>query len=110
MNINEVSLLLNAGFTREEILKMIDYPIPADPDPKPDPKPDPVPDPEPTPDPSPDPVPDKTAEMIAELTKTVQNLGNTVKELQKGNARKAEGGKPEKKDSASVINDFFGSP
>ena len=92
MNISEVSLLLNAGFTRDEILKMIDYPIPADPAPA-------------------DPAPaGGTTETLQELIKTVNNLSNVVKEMQNSNARKATGGKATKKTSADVITDFFGSP
>ena len=29
MNINEITLMLNAGFTKEEIMRIVDYPIPA---------------------------------------------------------------------------------
>lgn len=50
MNINEVVTLLNAGFTREEILAMTSTPEPA-------PAPEPVPAPAPAPEPVPAPVP-----------------------------------------------------
>ena len=65
MNYNEIIKLLDAGYSREEILKM---------DSK-EPEPAPEPEPEPTPEPAPDPtaaimteVKDMFAEMRKELT------------------------------------------
>ncbi|MBQ1292515.1 MAG: hypothetical protein IIY21_00630 [Clostridiales bacterium] len=51
MKYDEIIKLLDAGYSREEILAMKEEPAPADPEPTPAPA-----DPEPTPAPDPDPV------------------------------------------------------
>lgn len=81
MKYEEVIKLLDAGYSRDEILAMKDEPAPA-PDPKPTPK-----DPEPAP--APDPAADVTAgimeevkEMFAEMKKelTAMNILNSRQE------------------------------
>ena len=85
MKYEEVIKLLNAGYSRDEILAMKDEPAPA-----PGPEPAPAPGPEPTPDdPEPAPAPDPAAdvmkemkEMFAEMKKelTAMNIMNSRQE------------------------------
>lgn len=70
MNYNEIIKLLDAGYSREEILQM---------DAK---EPEPAPEPEPEPEPSPDPTADimtEVKEMFAEMRKelTAMNIMNS---------------------------------
>lgn len=84
MKYEEIIKLLDAGYSREEILAMKEEPAPA-PDPEPTPN-----DPEPTPaDPEPAPAPDPAAdvmkemkEMFAEMKKelTAMNILNSRQE------------------------------
>jgi len=112
MNISEVSLLLNAGFTKDEIVALMGN----DPQPSGDPAPDPEPvgDPEPAGDPAPDPEPSGDPQPAGELQsavdglqKTVNDLLKTVKAMQADNVKKASGGKAEVKTADDVIKDFF---
>ena len=109
MNISEVSLLLNAGFTKDEIMSIMNDPQPSgDPAPDPQPAPDPAPDPEPAGDPAPDPEPSGELQSAVDgLQKTVNDLLKTVKAMQADNVKKASGGKAEVKTSEDVIKDFF---
>ena len=109
MNISEVSLLLNAGFTKDEIMAIMNDPQPAgDPAPDPEPSGDPAPDPEPAGDPAPDPEPSGELQSAVDgLQKTVNDLLKTVKAMQADNVKKASGGKAEVKTSDDVIKDFF---
>lgn len=109
MNISEVSLLLNAGFTKDEIMEIMNDPQPSgDPAPDPEPAGDPAPDPEPAGDPAPDPEPSgELRSAVDGLQKTVNDLLKTVKAMQADNVKKASGGKAEIKTSEDVIKDFF---
>lgn len=109
MNISEVSLLLNAGFTKDEIMAIMNDPQPAgDQAPDPEPSGDPAPDPEPAGDPAPDPEPSGELQSAVDgLQKTVNDLLKTVKAMQADNVKKASGGKAEVKTSDDVIKDFF---
>lgn len=89
MNISEVSLLLNAGFTKDEIMAIMNDPQPAG---------DPAPDPEPS---------GELQSAVDGLQKTVNDLLKTVKAMQADNVKKASGGKAEVKTSDDVIKDFF---
>ena len=109
MNISEVSLLLNAGFTKDEIMAIMSDPQPSgDPAPDPEPTGDPAPDPEPAGDPAPDPEPaGEMQKAIDGLQKTVNDLLKTVKAMQADNVKRASGGKADVKTSEDVIKDFF---
>lgn len=90
MNYSELMKLVNAGFTKQEILAITGQlsaepaPEPAAPDPVPEPEPakapDPVPDPVPDPEPAkaPDPVPDATQSALDQLTAQVTKLTTLV--------------------------------
>ena len=114
MNINEITLMLNAGFTKDEIMRIVDYPIPATPEAaEPEAAPAEPAEPEaPEAEPA-EPAPAEPApandDVLKELIKTVKGLSDTVKDMQKTNAKKATGGKAVKKTSADVITDFFQS-
>lgn len=109
MNINEITLMLNAGFTKDEIMRIVDYPIPATPEAA-EPEAAPA---EPAEPEAPEAEPAEPApandDVLKELIKTVKGLSDTVKDMQKTNAKKATGGKTVKKTSADVITDFFQS-
>lgn len=85
MNPELLGKMLDAGFTKEEILSLAGTepkPEPV-PDPEPDPTPEPTPEPEPEPDPTPAPDPmekrlDGIESKIADLVKAMQlnNLQN----------------------------------
>lgn len=80
MKYEEIIKLLDAGYSREEILAMKEEPAPADPEPTPAPA-----DPDPTPAPDPDPAADvmkEMKEMFAEMKKelTAMNILNSRQE------------------------------
>ncbi len=87
MTYQELMKLVNAGFTKQEILAITGQ-LNAEPAKAPDPVPDPVPEPEPAkapdpvPDPepakAPDPVPDPTQSAIDQLTAQVTKLTTLV--------------------------------
>lgn len=103
MDIETITKLVDCGFTKEEIMKLTNT--------EPEPAPEPSPEPEPVPEPSPAPEPEKSSDEIHEnvkaLTATVEELVKTVKAMQKSNAKRADGGKPDHIDSGDVIRDFF---
>lgn len=103
MDIETITKLVECGFTKEEIMKLTNT------DPEPAPTPAPEPEPEPTPEPAPEPETpkDEIHENVKALTATVEELVKTVKAMQKTNAKRADGGKPEPMNSGDVIRDFF---
>jgi hypothetical protein len=104
MNFSEIKQLLDAGFTRDDILTLAG----AAPEPAPasDPEPAPASDPEPASEPEPAPAPADDA--IKALTASVAALSKTVADMQKANAKAAEGGKAEPMTADDVIKSFFG--
>ena len=99
MNFSEIKQLLDAGFTRDDILTLAG----AAPEPAPAPEPEPAPAPEPEPEPAPAPADD----AIKALTASVAALSKTVTDMQKANAKAAEGGKAEPMTADDVIKSFF---
>ena len=93
MKIEDIIALSNAGFTKEEILKVAN----AKPEGKPEGKPDGKPDG--TPDGKPDGTPDKANDLLA----TVNALAETVKALQAANAGKDVFRWSKKKETADNI-------
>lgn len=84
MTFEQLMKLLDAGFTKQEIMALNGTPAPApQPEPKPDPKtaPAPQPDPEPQPDPAPAPQNDQAAILakLEELNQTIirSNINNS---------------------------------
>ena len=101
MEAKDVINLVNAGFSKDDILKMF-----------PDPQPQPQPTPQPTPQPQPQPQPanDPNTETIKNLTTQVTTLTEIIKTMQSDAIKNAGGGKPETKTSLDVVKDFFGQP
>lgn len=101
MNYSELMKLVNAGFTKQEILAITGQ-LNAEPSPEPakapDPVPDPVPDPEPAkapepiPEPAkaPDPVPDPTQSALDQLTAQVTKLTTLVQRFNILNSEQPE--------------------
>ena len=80
MKPEELLKLVNAGFTKQEIMAMFGTapePAPA-PAPEPAPAPAPAPAPDPEPEPAAAPAPDPASEAIAKLTQQVSNLTSIV--------------------------------
>lgn len=99
MNFSEIKQLLDAGFTRDDILTLAG----AAPEPTPASDPDPAQAPEPEPEPAAAPADD----AIKALTASVAALSKTVTDMQKANAKAAEGGKAEPMTADDVIKSFF---
>lgn len=80
MTFEQLMKLLDAGFTKQEIMALNGTPAPA-PQPEPEPDPAPVPQPEPQPDPAPAPQNDQAAILakLEELNQTIirSNINNS---------------------------------
>jgi hypothetical protein len=76
MNYTEIIKLLDAGYTREEILNMQQ------------PEPEPAPEPEPTPDP--EPAPDPAQAAVDKLTNLLTTIDSRIKDLQAANILQAQ--------------------
>ena len=107
MEAKDVINLVNAGFSKDDILKMFPE---TQPQPTPEPQPQPQPTPEPQPSPQPQPENDQTAETIKSLTTQVTTLTEIIKTMQSDAIKKAGGGRPVAKTSLDVVKDFFGQP
>ena len=109
MDIETITKLLDAGYSKEEITALEN--------PKPEGKPEDKPK-EPKPDDKPSgknedqdkPKENETPEVneaIAALTKTVEGLTATVKAMQDANVKGATGGKPDNKTVTDVMKSFI---
>lgn len=106
MTLEQTITLLEAGYTKEEILALE---APQEPAPAPEPEPAPA-EPEPAPaDPEPAPAPQNDA--LQDVLKELAAVKVTLKGLQANNIRSAEGGKETVRLTADkVIEDFFAEP
>lgn len=77
MILSEIMALVNAGFTKEDISKMLSAPEPA-PTPAPEPVPTPAPEPAPTPEPTPEPEPDNAQPSMSDLMQSIAKLTSAV--------------------------------
>ena len=86
MDLTQVTKLIEAGFTAQEIREMMQG-TQQDPQPEPQPEPEPKPEPEtkPEPEPQPDPHPDQTEQR---LTNIENNISSLLKAIQESNVRK----------------------
>ena len=91
MTLEQTITLLEAGYTKEEILAL-DTPASADPEPAPA-------DPEPAP---------AQSDALRDVLKELAAVKVTLKGLQANNIRTAGGGKEEPLTADKVISDFFG--
>ena len=84
MTFEQLMKLLDAGFTKQEIMALNGTPAPA-PQPEPEPEPAPAPQPEPHPDPAPAPQNDQAA-ILAKL----EELNQTIIRTNINNSRQPE--------------------
>lgn len=100
MNKEQITFLMNAGYSIEEIMSMTMNPEPA---PTPEPNPEPTPTPEPNPKPSPD-----MLSQIAALTGAVDNLTQLV---QRGNIGGISfGNPPQERTAHDVLAEIINPP
>jgi len=105
MKIDEMIKLIDAGFTKDEIMKLDEN------TPTPTSTPTPTPTSTPTPTPTPTSIPTPTQQdndVIKNLTTQVTTLTDIIKTMQSDAIKNAGGGKPENKTSLDVVKDFFG--
>lgn len=110
MNFSEIKELLNAGFTRDDILALAGVGAsgqPAQPDQQTQPEPQAQPDPQAQPEQQAQPEPPANDNTMQALADTVAALSKTIKDMQLSNAKSAEGGKPKTITSADVVKSFF---
>lgn len=98
MNKEQITFLMNAGFSMDEIMRMQNPSHDPQPAPQPDPQPDPQP--EPQPDPQPAPQPNQTDQQIRQLTQAVADLTALV---QKNNITGMQFGAPQPERSVDDI-------
>lgn len=101
MNLERIYKLVDAGFTKDEIMRLMGYkPAPApDPAPAPAPTPAPAPAPAPTPAPAPAPAPDST------LVDTLKQMQTTLQQMQLANIGAAYNEPPRSDDD--IASDFL---
>ena len=103
MDFESMLKLVNAGFTKDEILKMTQ--------PTPTPEPQPTPTPEPQPTPTPEPKATQTGnenEIISQLTAQVTDLAKIVKDIQSNNVKNAKIDAPKETNALDAVKSFFG--
>lgn len=96
MNKEQITFLMNAGYSLDEIMQM------QNPSPNPQPAPQPDPEPAPQPDPQPEPAqqPNQTEQQIRQLTQAVADLTALV---QKNNITGMQFGAPQPERSVDDI-------
>lgn len=92
MDFETMLKLVNAGFTKDEILKMT-----------------PTPEPQPTPTPEPQATPKGNEnEIISQLTVQVKDLAKIVKDIQTNNIKNAKMDTPKETNALDAVKSFFG--
>lgn len=86
MTFEQLMKLLDAGFTKQEILALNGTPAPA---PQPEPEPEPTPAPQPEPEPQPEPAPAPQNDQQAILAK-LEELNQTIIRSNINNSRQPE--------------------
>ena len=86
MTFEQLMKLLDAGFTKQEIMALNGAPEPA---PQPEPEPEPAPDPQPEPEPQPEPAPAPQNDQAAILAK-LEELNQTIIRSNINNSRQPE--------------------
>ena len=90
MTFDQLMKLLDAGFTKSEILALNGTPAPApQPEPEPEPQPEPAPAPQPEPEPQPEPAPAPQNDQAAILAK-LEELNQTIIRSNINNSRQPE--------------------
>ena len=101
MNLERIYKLVDAGFTKDEIMRLLGYkpaPSPA-PAPAPEPAPAPAPSPAPTPAPAPAPTPESA------LVDTLKQMQTTLQQMQLANIGAADNTPPRSDDD--IASDFL---
>ena len=101
MNLERIYKLVDAGFTKDEIMRLMGYkpaPSPA-PAPAPEPAPAPAPSPAPTPAPAPAPTPESA------LVDTLKQMQTTLQQMQLANIGAADNTPPRSDDD--IASDFL---
>jgi DNA-binding transcriptional MerR regulator len=83
MDLTQVTKLIEAGFTAQEIREMMQG-TQQDPQPEPQPEPETKPEPQPEPETNPEPQPDQTEQR---LTNIENNISSLLKAIQESNVR-----------------------
>jgi hypothetical protein len=99
MELEQIMKLIDAGYSKAEIDKIIGAGEPA-------PAPEPKSAPTPAPDLQPAPAQDPNAALLAEI----KTLNATIAAMQAQAAKNATGGAPEHKTASDAIREFFGKP
>ena len=107
MNFSEIRQLLDAGFTRDDILTLAGAAPEQTPAPEQTTAPEQTPALEQTPAPEQTPAAGAADEAIKALTASVAALSKTVTEMQLANAKNAQSGKVEPMTADDVIKSFF---
>lgn len=94
MDFETMLKLVNAGFTKEEILKM---------SPAPEPQPQPEPEPQSQLAPS-----GSEKEIISQLTTQITDLAKIVKDIQDSNVKNAKMDTPKETNALDAVKSFFG--
>ena len=105
MNLERIYKLVDAGFTKDEIMRLMGYkPAPA-PDPAPVPAPAPAPAPAPVPAPAPAPAPTPAPAPDSALVDTLKQMQNTLQQMQLANIGAANNDPPRSDDD--IASDFL---
>lgn len=95
MELEQIMKLIDAGYSKAEIDKIIGAGEPAS-----------EPQTTPAPDPKSEPAPDPNAALLTEI----KTLNATIAAMQAQAAKSATGGAPEHKTASDAIREFFGKP
>ena len=98
MDFETMLKLVNAGFTKEEIMNFTKTP---------ESQPTPTPESQPTPTPEPAPVGNEN-EIISQLTAQVTDLAKIVKDIQSNNVKNAKINAPKETNALDAVKSFFG--
>ena len=104
MKIEDIITLINAGYSKADIDRMVSGEPQPEPKPGPESEPEPEPKPEPESEPEPEPKPDMT---IAQLIKQNNDLLNQLKQLQSQNAKLARQEQQTPLTGVEVIKNFI---
>ena len=101
MTAEQIIKLLDAGFTKEEILQAGEKVAGGNPSPEPTPTPEPTPEPTPTPSPT-----DAMGQQMQLITETLGKVTDAVKAIQEANIRNSQMPQPESADDilAQIIS------
>ena len=103
MDAEKIFKLIDLGFTRDDILKLIDGATIGGPDPEPEPEPDQEPEPEPA-------QPDAAAAISAVLEKFSNSFNDIIKDMQAANMHAARQKDPEELKPEDILANIIYPP